>query len=97
MPAEETYKEIDYLRAEVKRLRKALNDVTPSLPALLKLRGFRIYRKERCDDLLIPEEKFIDDYYEMLKKYSFRLFLRDVIKHQRSLPLSRLPDLLPKR
>jgi hypothetical protein len=23
-----------------------------------------------------------NEYYEMLKKYSFRLFLRDVIKHQ---------------
>ena len=76
--------EIDYLRSEVGRLRKALNDVTPSLPALLKRRGFRIYRQEPSDDLLIPGEKYIDSYYEMLKKYSFRLFLRDVIKHQRS-------------
>lgn len=73
--------EIDFLRAEVKRLRKTLNELTPSLSAILKRRGFRIYKKEPSDDLLVPEEKFIDEYYEMLKKYSFRLFLRDVIKH----------------
>lgn len=76
--------EIAYLRSEVRRLRKALNDVTPSLPALLKRRGFRIYRQEPSDDLLVPADTFIDGYYEMLKRYSFRPFLRDVIKHQRS-------------
>lgn len=81
---EEGVSEIAYLRAEVRRLRKALNDVTPSLPALLKRRGFRIYRQEPSDDLLVPADTFIDGYYEMLKRYSFRLFLRDVIKHQRS-------------
>ncbi|MEW6738351.1 MAG: hypothetical protein ACOYU2_02875 [Nitrospirota bacterium] len=74
--------EIDFLRSEVKRLRKALNELTPSLSAILKRRGFRIYKKEPSDDLLIPEKNFIDGYYEMLKRYSFRLFLRDVIKHQ---------------
>ena len=74
--------EIDFLRSEVKRLREALNELTPSLSAILKRRGFRIYKKEPSDDLLIPEKKFIDGYYEMLKRYSFRLFLRDVIKHQ---------------
>lgn len=74
--------EIDLLRSEVKRLREALNELTPPLSALLKRRRFRIYKKKPPDDLLIPEEKFIDEYYEMLKKYSFRLFLRDVIKHQ---------------
>jgi len=74
--------EIDFLRSEVKRLREALNELTPSLSALLKRRGFRIYKKEPSDDLLIPEKKFIDGYYRMLKRYSFRLFLRDVIKHQ---------------
>jgi len=80
----EALSELEYLRSEVRRLRKALNDVTPSLPALLKRRGFRIYKQEPSDDLLVPGEKFIDSYYEMLKKYSFRLFLREVIKHQRS-------------
>ena len=70
------------LRAEIRRLRKQLKDLTPSLEVMLKRRGFRIYRKEPSDDLLIPAAGFIDGYYEMFKRYSFRLFLRDVIKHQ---------------
>jgi hypothetical protein len=76
--------EIQSLRDEVRRLRKRLSELTPSLDTLLRRRGFRIYKKEPSDDLVIPSKRFISDYYEMLKRYSFRLFLRDVIKHQNS-------------
>lgn len=72
------------LREEIKRLRRSLTELTPSLDVLLKRRGFRIFRREPADDLFLPEAAFIDGFYEMLKKYSFRLFLREVIKHQRS-------------
>ncbi|KAF0145724.1 MAG: hypothetical protein FD156_699 [Nitrospirae bacterium] len=78
----EEKEEIRSLRSEIKRLRKALTELTPSLETLLRHRGFRIYKKEPSDDLVIPSKKFLKDYYEILKKYSFRLFLRDVIKHQ---------------
>jgi hypothetical protein len=71
------------LKAEVRRLRKSLTELTPPLPALLRRRGFRIYKKEPPDDLLLPGKRFTDDYYRHLSKYSFRLFLRDVIKHQK--------------
>ncbi len=74
--------EIHALRSEVKRLRKTLSELTPALEALLKRRGFRIYKKEPSEDLVLPAKRFLDDFYEMLKKYSFRLFIRDVIKHQ---------------
>jgi hypothetical protein len=70
------------LRDEIKRLRKSLTELTPPLSVLLKRRGFRIYRKEPSEDLLLPAEEFQKGYYELMKKYSFRLFLRDVIKHQ---------------
>jgi hypothetical protein len=70
------------LRGEIKRLRKSLTELTPPLSVLLKRRGFRIYRKEPSEDLLLPAKELQNDYYEMMKKYSFRLFLRDVIKHQ---------------
>jgi hypothetical protein len=70
------------LRDEIKRLRKALSELTPGLDAMLTRRGFRIYRKEPADDLLIPSPEHIDRYYEMMNRYSFRLFLRDVIKRQ---------------
>jgi hypothetical protein len=46
------------------------------------MRGFRIYRKEPSEDLLLPKKEFLESYFEMMKKYSFRLFLREVIKHQ---------------
>ena len=69
-------------KAEIKRLRKSLSELTPPLTALLRRRGFRIYKKEKNDDLLLPEKKFIDDYYTALNRYSFRLFLRDAIKHR---------------
>ncbi|MEW6570479.1 MAG: hypothetical protein AB1390_04815 [Nitrospirota bacterium] len=75
--------EVQALREEIKRLRKTLTELTPSLEALLKRRGFRIYRKEPSEDLLLPEEKFVKGYYEMMKKYSFRLFLRELIKYQK--------------
>jgi hypothetical protein len=70
------------LQGEIKRLRKSLSELTPPLSVLLKRRGFRIYRKEPSEDLLLPAKELQNDYYELMKKYSFRLFLRDVIKHQ---------------
>ena len=76
--------EAESLREEIKRLRKSLSELTPSLDVLLKRRGFRIYKKEPSDDLFLPAEQFIEGFYEMMQKYSFRLFLRDVIKRQRS-------------
>jgi hypothetical protein len=73
--------ELSYLRAEVKRLRKTLNRLSPGIDVLLRRRGFRIYKKEPAEDLLIPARKYLTAYYRMLHKYSFRLLLRDVIKH----------------
>jgi len=71
------------LRNEIRRLRRSLSELTPPLEVLLKRRGFRIYKKEPSDDLLLPGDTFIESFYEILKKYSFRLFLREVIKHQK--------------
>ncbi len=74
--------EYQSLRDEIKRLRESLSELTPPLEILLKRRGFKIYKKEPSDDLLLPGSEYIASYYEMMKKYSFRLFLREVIKHQ---------------
>jgi hypothetical protein len=71
------------LRNEIRRLRKSLSELTPPVDILLKRRGFRIYKKEPSEDLLLPEDTCINSFYDMLKKYSFRLFLREVIKHQK--------------
>lgn len=82
MSEDGTFDELSYLRNEVKRLRKSLNILTPELSTILRRRGFQVYKKEPSEDLLLPSGEFIDDYYRMLHKYSFRLFIRDVIKHQ---------------
>jgi hypothetical protein len=82
MMSDKPANEIESLHNEIRRLRRSLAELTPSLDVVLKLRGFKIYKQEPSDDLLLPEKKFLDSFYEMLRKYSFRLFLRDVIKHQ---------------
>lgn len=83
MPDDKNSLEVHLLREEIKRLRKSLAELTPPLDVLLRRRGFKIYKKEPSDDLLLPENKSLDGFYEMMKKYSFRLFLREIIKHQR--------------
>ncbi len=82
MKNEQSEKECEKLKEETALLRQKLTELTPPLKALLRRRGFSIYKKEPAEDLVIPEEIFIDSYYGTLKRYSFRLFLRDVIKHQ---------------
>src|SRR5512135_1748567 len=79
---DETFAELAYLREEVLRLRASLNLLTPRIDILLKRRGFTVYKKEPSEDRLIPSKKYLRSYFQMLHKYSFRLFLRDVIKHQ---------------
>ena len=79
---DESADELAFLREEVKHLRQSLDRLTPGIDLLLKRRGFQIYKKEPAEDLVIPDRKFADEFYGMLHKYSFRLFLRDVIKHQ---------------
>ena len=90
MDGHDTQSDNDSLREEIKRLRASLSELTPPLEVLLKRRGFRIYKKEPADDLLLPKERHIDNYYDMLKRYSFRLFVREVIKHQKFFTLQQV-------
>ncbi len=73
--------ELAHLREEVEILRAAVSRLGPGLETLLKLRGFEIYRREPREDILVPAVPSLDDYYACLHRYSFRLFLRDVIKY----------------
>jgi len=82
MDDDKTSGELARLRAEVKRLHKTLTWQSSSLDMLLKRRGFTIYKKEPAENLLVPFDKYLTSFYRMLHKYSFRLFLRDVIRHQ---------------
>lgn len=82
---EERKKKEKELRDEIKRLRQVIKNLTPNLESMLRCRGLTIYSKEPQDDLLLPEPTYLDDYYHTLKKYSFRLLLRDLIKFQEKL------------
>ena len=82
MPKEKEFDELVYLRDENRRLRRSLNIFTAPLGVLLQRRGFRIFKQAPSGDLLLPAEEFLEEYFRMLHRYSFRLFLRDVIKHQ---------------
>jgi Holliday junction resolvase-like predicted endonuclease len=73
---------IGELKEEIACLRARLNQLSIPLEGLLQLRGFRVYSMEPMDDLILPPPDRVDDFYRMMKKYSFRLFLRDVIKVQ---------------
>jgi len=75
------------LKAEISRLRKTVHQLAPPLDVMLKLRGFVIYKKEPSDDLLVPGRKYLRAFRIKLRKYSFRLFVRDVIQHQDSFTL----------
>jgi hypothetical protein len=70
------------LREEILRLRKLIAGLTPDIDSMLRCRGLYIYKKEPQDDLLLPDPDELDVYYNTLKKYSFRLLLRDIIKFQ---------------
>ncbi len=89
--------ETRFLKAEIKRLRKKVNELSPSLEVMLGNRGFRIYKKEPSDDLVVPDRKYASAFYEKLKKYSFRLFLRDVIKHQDNFTLDNVTRFATRR
>ena len=89
--------ETRFLKAEIKRLRKKVNELSPSLEVMLGNRGFRIYKKEPSDDLVVPDRTYASAYYEKLKKYSFRLFLRDVIKHQDNFTLDTVTRFATRR
>ena len=54
---------------------------------MLKRRGFEIVASNPRQRLFFPKDRyknFEDEIYELLKKYSFRIFMRDVIKNSKS-------------
>lgn len=74
--------EIRELKGEVRRLREGHARISGSVEAMLERRGFRVYRKEQDGDVIKPAPGLEDEFYSRLKRYSFRLFLRDAIKYQ---------------
>ncbi len=85
-------REIQSLKEEIRRKNKQIETLKVSsledsslVEKMLKMRGIKIFRKNPADRLFFPPDFSISDkhqFYEMMKRYSFRLFLRDVIKYQ---------------
>jgi len=92
MDTDKTLQELRSLKRKVRQLSKELQSLKalsledPSnVETMLKMRGIRIFRKNPTDRLFFPADlpgSSKIQFYEMMKKYSFRLVLRDVIKHQ---------------
>lgn len=64
-----------------------------SISHMLQRRGFEILKANPKENLIFPSDwnsAFEDELYEMLKKYSFRIFIRDVIKYKKSFGVDNL-------
>ena len=92
MKLQELVREIESLKKKVHHLTKevesfkadSLEDPSP-IEKLLRMRGIRVFRKNPTDRLFFSPDlsPFCKTrFYEMMKKYSFRLVLRDMIKYQ---------------
>lgn len=78
-------KKVQTLTREIESLRRTSTDDLSSVERLLKTRGIQIFRKNPGDRLFFPPDLSGQDqtrFYEMMKRYSFRLVIRDMIKSQ---------------
>ncbi len=92
MKSEESLLQLRSLKREVRKLSvksEAVRIVSLKDPCsvenLLKARGLQIFRKDPSDHLLIPPDVSSlhrSKLFDRMKKYSFRLVLRDMIKRQ---------------
>ena len=92
MKLQEALREIQSLKKKVRSLTKEIESIKaasiedPSpVEKMLRMRGIKVFRKNPTERLFFPPDLspfFKTRFYEMMKKYSFRLVLRDMIKYQ---------------
>ncbi len=78
-------KRIRSLTREIECLRRVSIEGSSPVEDLLRMRGIRVFRKNPVDRLFFPSDLSVSNqarFYEMMKRYSFRLVLRDMIKNQ---------------
>lgn len=86
-------REVSTLRKEIRALRHDTGRDSLSMEEVLRRRGIAVARSNPGIDLLFPSRvssRMVERLYDLLKKYSFRLFLRDVIAHRDDLTEKRL-------
>jgi hypothetical protein len=78
-------KKVQRLAQEIEILKTLSVDDSFSVERMLSMRGIRVFRKNPTHRLFFSPElapSYKNQFFETMKKYSFRLVLRDMIKHQ---------------
>jgi hypothetical protein len=78
-------KKVQYLSKEIESIKTISLEDSSSVETMLRMRGIKLFRKNPTDRLFFPPDLLPfhkTRFYEMMKKYSFRLVLRDMIKYQ---------------
>ena len=76
--------ELERLKRAVEHLEASMEDREVTIAETLRRRGFTFGNDCPMDSVVYPPRptaRAIDQYYELLKRYSFRIVLRDIIKH----------------
>ncbi len=92
MKLQEALREIQSLKKKVRQLTREIESIKaasiedPSpVEKMLRMRGIKVFRKNPSERLFFPPDLspfYKIRFYELMKKYSFRLVLRDMIKYQ---------------
>jgi hypothetical protein len=78
-------KKVQQLAQEIKNIKAASAEDPLPVEKKLRMRGIKVFRKNPTERLFFPPNlspSYRTRFYEMMKKYSFRLVLRDMIKYQ---------------
>lgn len=78
-------KKVRQLTREIECIKVASTEDPSPVEKMLMMRGIKVFRKNPTDRLFFfPELSpfYRTQFYEMMKKYSFRLVLRDMVKYQ---------------
>lgn len=85
--------ELAAIRREVEGLARKLNGAAESVVTRLARRGLSVLRSDPLETCCFPTDlrpQAVDDLYGLLKKYSFRLVMRDMIRDAEGFTLSGL-------
>ncbi len=78
-------KKVRSLTQEIESIRAASAEDPSPVERMLRARGIKVFHKNPVSRLFFPADLspfYKNRFYEMMKKYSFRLVLRDMIKSQ---------------
>lgn len=91
MNLKEAFREIQSLKKKILSLAREIESIKRETSAdpspverMLRMRGVRVFRKNPTERLFFPSGLSSQDqtrFYELMKRYSFRLVVRDMIKH----------------